>query len=63
MVPGSVPICVEFVCSSHVCVGSLRVLLVPPAAHQHACSLTDDSKIGLSGSIDGCLSLYTTVMD
>ena len=31
------PFCVEFVCSPRVCVGSLRVLRLPPTVQKHAC--------------------------
>ena len=30
------PFCVEFACSPRVCVGSLRVLRLPPADQRHA---------------------------
>jgi len=31
------PFCVEFACSPRVCVGSLRVLWLPPTVQKHAC--------------------------
>ena len=31
------PFCVEFACSPRVCVGSLRVLRLPPNVQKHAC--------------------------
>jgi len=31
------PFCVEFACSSRVCVGSLRVLWLPPTVQKHVC--------------------------
>ena len=31
------PFCVEFACSPSVCVGSLRVLWLPPTVQRHAC--------------------------
>ena len=31
------PFCVEFACSPRVCVGSLRVLRLPPTVQNHAC--------------------------
>ena len=30
------PFCVEFACSPRVCVGSLRVLRLPPTVQKHA---------------------------
>jgi len=30
------PFCVEFACSPPVCVGSLRLLWLPPTAQKHA---------------------------
>ena len=31
------PFCVKFACSPRVCVGSLRVLWLPPTVQKHAC--------------------------
>ena len=31
------PFCVEFACSPRVCMGSLRVLRLPPTVQKHAC--------------------------
>lgn len=43
---------VERACSSRVCVGSLRVLRLPPTVHRHAMHVrpTDNSKLSVGGS-------------
>jgi len=41
------PFCVESACSPRVCVGSLRVLRLPPTVQKHAVRLIGDSKLTL----------------
>ena len=59
--------CVEFACSPRVCVGSLRVLRLPPTIQRHACGdrLIGDSKValGVNVCVNGCLSLCCPVMN
>lgn len=57
-----VPFCVELACSIRACVGSLRVLGLPPTVQRHSVSrirLIGDSKlpIGVKVSVNGCLFL------
>ena len=56
-------VCVESACSPRVCVGSLRVLRVPPTVQTHAVRLTGDSELSLGVSVCGRLSLCGPVMD
>ena len=59
--------CVGFACSPRVCVGSLRVLRLPPTIQRHACGdrLIGDSKValGVSVCVNGCLSVCCPVMN
>jgi len=47
----------ESACSPRVCVGSLRVLRLPPTTQKHAVRLTGDSKLFLGVSVNGCVAL------
>ena len=49
------PFCVESACSPRVCVGSLRVLRLPPTVQKHAVRLTGDSKLSLGVSVVVCV--------
>ena len=55
-------VCVESACSPRVCVGSLRVLRLPPTVQKHAVRLTGDSETVLRSEC-GCSSLCGPVMD
>ncbi|XP_075308222.1 serine/threonine-protein kinase OSR1b isoform X2 [Odontesthes bonariensis] len=60
------PFCVEFACSPRVCVGSLRVLRLPPTVqkimHVRLIGISKLS-VGVSVSVHGCLSLCGPAMD
>jgi len=48
-------VCVESACSPRVCVGSLRVLRLPPTVQKHVVRLTGVSKLSLGVSVVVCL--------